>query len=361
MDSGKGETVFGGSPSCQDHARRMNQSSRHTAGPPSMETTMVETGALGIIAIGRNEGERLRGCLSSIPAGVPTVYVDSASTDDSVAIARELGAEVVDLDLSIPFTAARARNTGFARLAELAPDLAYVQFIDGDCELEQGWLETAREFLDRHPKVAAVCGRRRERHPERSIYNRFCDDEWNTPVGLADACGGDVLMRREAFVALGGYDVGLIAGEEPELCSRLRASGWQIWRIDAPMTIHDAAMYRFGQWWKRALRSGYGYAQVWHKTRGSAVGALYGRELARAAIWVLGVPLAALAAAFVWGPPALLLAPFLWLLQLARLAWRHGRSKGAHLLVSKAAECLGAARYLQAFVLRRQKRAIYYK
>ena len=127
------------------------------------------------------------------------------------------------------------------------------------------------------------------------------------------------------------------------------------------MTIHDAAMYRFAQWWRRALRSGYGYAQVWHKTRGSECGGLYRRELGRAAAWSLGVPLVALGATAFWGLPALLLAPLLWLLQLVRLAARHGALKGAFLLLSKAAECLGAARYVAVVVLNRQKRAIYYK
>lgn len=322
---------------------------------------MAEAGTLGVIAIGRNEGERLRGCLSSIPEGIPVVYVDSASTDDSVAIAEALGAEVTHLDFSIPFTAARARNTGFTSLAELAPDLAFVQFIDGDCEIERDWLATARGFLERNPQAAVVCGRRRERDPEGSIYNRFCDDEWNTPVGQAATCGGDALMRADAFVGAAGYDAALIAGEEPELCARLRASGWQIWRIDVPMTVHDAAMDRFGQWWKRALRSGYGYAQVWHKTRKARGGGLYGRELARALAWVVGVPLAAVAATIVWDARALLIAPLLWAVQLARLAMKYGGVKGTHLLLAKAAECLGAARYAQAAVLRRQKRAIYYK
>jgi glycosyltransferase involved in cell wall biosynthesis len=322
---------------------------------------LIDSNALGIVVIGRNEGERLRGCLSSIPQGIPVVYVDSASTDGSVATAQSFSSEVLQLDLSIPFTAARARNTGFARLAELVPGLAYVQFIDGDCELERSWLTTGRDFLERNPLAAAVCGRRRERNPEGSIYNRFCDDEWNTPVGEAEACGGDVLFRAEAFVDAAGYDVALIAGEEPELCARLRAVGWQIWRLDAPMTVHDAAMDRFSQWWKRAMRSGYGYAQVWHKTRGAHGHGLYGRELARAVAWIVGVPLVALAAALACGPLGLLLAPLLWALQLARLGLRHGGVKGAHLLLSKAAECLGAVCYAQAAVLRRQKRAIYYK
>lgn len=322
---------------------------------------MVDFGALGIVAIGRNEGERLRRCLASIPPEVPVVYVDSASTDDSVDMARARGARVVELNLSRPFTAARARNEGFQHLLESCPRLEYVQFVDGDCEFESGWLETARQFLESRPGIAAVCGRRRERHPEQSFYNRLCDEEWDTPIGEADASGGDALFRVGAFSAAGGYDSTLIAGEEPELCSRLRGQGWSIWRLDAPMTVHDAAMHFLRQWWRRAVRSGYGYAQVWHKTRGAPSPSVYTRELGRAMLWSFGVPAAALAAAFVWGPIALLLAPTVWVVQLIRLSVRYGPAKGTHLLLAKMAESIGATRYALAVALGREKRAIYYK
>src|SRR5882762_4098126 len=161
---------------------------------------------LGIVVIGRNEGERLRACLASVTrlAGL-VVYADSGSTDGSTETARNLGVVVVALDMSIPFTAGRARNEGFQRLCELAPELSYVQFVDGDCAVVDGWPEAAAEFLDAHPDVAGVCGRRRERYPERSIYNLLCDIEWNTPVGEAKACGGDVMMRVEALGAAKGF------------------------------------------------------------------------------------------------------------------------------------------------------------
>ena len=192
---------------------------------------------VGVVAIGRNEGERLRRCLTSVVerAGV-VVYVDSGSTDDSVEMARGLGAMVVDLDRTTPFTAARARNAGLATLREAAPGLELVQFVDGDCEVAAGWLELAARQLDAEPQVAVVCGRRRERHPEASIYNRLCDIEWDTPVGYADACGGDALMRVAALAEVGGYDPDLIAGEEPDLCLRLRQRGWKVLRMDAEMT-----------------------------------------------------------------------------------------------------------------------------
>jgi glycosyltransferase involved in cell wall biosynthesis len=189
------------------------------------------------------------------------VYVDSGSTDGSVALAEGLGVLVVELDRATPFTAARARNAGLARLRQAVPDLELVQFVDGDCEVVDGWLQRASHELRRDERLAVVCGRRRERHPDASIYNRLCDLEWDTPVGDAGACGGDALMRLAPLVAAGGYDGDLIAGEEPDLCLRLRQRGWQIRRLDVEMTLHDAAMYRFAQWWKRSLRAGHAFAE----------------------------------------------------------------------------------------------------
>ena len=182
------------------------------------------------------------------------------STDGSVLEARSLGVDVVELDARTPFTAARARNDGFERLCQVAPKLPYVQFVDGDCEVVAGWLDKAVAFLDLHRDVAVVCGRRRERYPARSIYNRLCDLEWDTPVGEAKACGGDALMRAEAFEKVDHFRADLIAGEEPELCLRLRQAGWRIWRLDYEMTLHDAAITRFSQWWSRTLRGGYAFA-----------------------------------------------------------------------------------------------------
>src|SRR5579872_4333993 len=91
---------------------------------------------LGVVVIGRNEGERLRRCLGSLLDSTRSiVYVDSGSSDGSVAMSRSLGVEVVDLDMRTAFTAARARNEGFWHLVRVRPDLEYVFFVDGDCEV----------------------------------------------------------------------------------------------------------------------------------------------------------------------------------------------------------------------------------
>lgn len=306
---------------------------------------------IGVVVIGRNEGARLARCLASLAVGVDRlVYVDSGSTDDSVQLAHARGAEVLALDLSIPFTAARARNEGFACLRQQLPQLRYVQFVDGDCEVAEGWLAQARAFLDEHPQVAVVCGRRRERHPERSVYNLLCDLEWDTPVGEAMACGGDALMRAEAFAAAGGFRTGMIAGEEPELCVRLRAQGWKIWRLDGEMTLHDAAMTRFGQWWRRSLRAGHAFAEG-AALHGSTPERHWRRESRRAWWWGLGLPLGVVAATLScgpWGASLLLVYP----VQVTRLALRGVRSarenwlQATFLVLGKFPEMLGQVKFL---------------
>ena len=305
---------------------------------------------LAVVAIGRNEGERLRRCLASATApGCCVVYVDSGSTDGSVQLARSLGAHVVTLDLSTPFTAARARNSGFAEAMRMHPDLRRVQFVDGDCEIVPGWLERASAFLDAHPQVAVVCGRRREREPERSIYNALCDDEWNTPVGPAKACGGDAMMRAEAFSAVAGYRESLIAGEEPELCVRLRARGWQIHRMDVEMTLHDAAMTHWTQWWQRSKRAGYAFAEG-AELHGAPPERHWVRETRSAQLWAGAVPIVA-------GILALLGSPWAWLAlavypaQVARLYWRGAGptrlrlARAALLVTGKFAELTGQFSY----------------
>lgn len=253
---------------------------------------------VGLVAIGRNEGERLRQCLLSVIGKVAhVVYVDSGSTDGSIELARSLLVDVVELDLSTPFTAARARNAGFAHLLQKNTQLEFVQFVDGDCEIVEGWIDRAHSQLEAQPNVAVVCGRRRERFPKQSIYNQLCDMEWDTPIGEAKACGGDSMMRVKAFQQVGGFNPALIAGEEPELCVRLRQKEWKILRIDAEMTLHDAQMTRFSQWWKRALRAGHAYAEgAWLHGRSSE--GHWRRE--SWSIWFWGFYLPLLALGLIW-------------------------------------------------------------
>lgn len=222
----------------------------------------MNNNSIGAVVIGRNEGERLRVCLESIREQLKyVIYVDSGSTDSSVELAESLGVYVVNLDLTIPFTAARARNEGAKALLKLTPQIEFIQFVDGDCEVQAGWLDQAYVFLKESVDYAIACGRRRERYPDASVLNKLCDIEWNTPIGDTKSCGGDALIRVKAFQQVNGYNDSLIAGEEPEMCFRMRQQGWKIRRLDAEMTLHDAAMTKVSQWWKRHKRAGHAYAE----------------------------------------------------------------------------------------------------
>lgn len=335
---------------------------------------------VGLVAIGRNEGERLARCLASVAAPgllAAIVYVDSGSTDGSVASARAAGAEVVELDRSTPFSAARARNAGFDRLRAVAPTAPYVMFVDGDCEVAEGWAARAAAELEARPELAVVCGRRRERCPEASIYNRLADLEWDTPIGPAEACGGDSVVRASAFEAVGGFDPTASAGEEPELCRRLRRAGWSIRRVDAEMTRHDLAMTRFGQWWRRQVRTGYSGLDV--ATRCDGTGDVpFRRQIQSARAWTLGhasITLAAAALGLAASGPALGLGAGALLgslapLQAARIAIKDRRrvgrlglaaAHGALTMISKWGQVLGQGMYLRDRALGRGARLIEYK
>jgi glycosyltransferase involved in cell wall biosynthesis len=338
--------------------------------PPERDARLEAnaTGDIGVVVIGRNEGERLRRCLDSMRGQAACiVYVDSGSTDDSLALGRTLADAVVELDMASAFTAARARNEGFQKLLDLKGELTYVFFVDGDCEVAEGWLETGCRFLHDHADFAVVWGLRRERYPEKSIYNLLCDIEWlEYPLGETKFCGGDAVARIEAIRGVNGYRADLICGEEPEMCIRLRQAGWRIYHLETPMTLHDAAIYRFGQWWRRTLRGGYGFAQgaALHGAPPEQYAVL---ETHRALFWGLGIPIIALASATVfswWGLLALIAYP----LQVIRLAvqgtrpsarenwWRAGA-----LVLGKFAETFGIVKFHIDTIRHAQSRLIEYK
>lgn len=320
---------------------------------------------IGAVVIGRNEGARLIACLESLGTLIAkTIYVDSGSTDGSAEAAERLGATVVRLDMTMPFTAARARNAGLAELRRLVPTVELVQFVDGDCQIADGWRDEAAGFLAENRDYAIVCGGRRERFPDATIYNALCDREWDTPIGDTLACGGDCLARVDALASVGAYAADLIAGEEPEMCVRLRVAGWKIYRLDAEMTLHDANITRLGQWWNRSRRAGHAFAEVAHRHLGSPHG-IWGRNVLRALFWGCLLPLGALLGAVVLHPTfVLLLAAYP--LQIARIAWREGGHRidwlyAAFALLAKFPEMQGVVQYCLNRLLRRRQALIEYK
>jgi len=306
-----------------------------------------------IIVIGRNEAANLAACLDSVASlGARCIlYVDSGSTDGSPALARAKAVRVIDLAPDRPFSAARARNEG-ASAALSDPAVTALHFIDGDCRLHPDWLSAATAFMDRAAPLAAICGMLTERHPERSAYNRLCQREWALPPGPTDACGGIALFRAAAFRAAQGFDPTLIAGEEPDLCLRLRRMGWRIERLDLPMADHDAAMTRFSQFWHRSRRAGHAFAEgSWRHRHGPE--RHWQRETRRALLWGATLPAGILALLPV-SPTIAALLVLAYPAQVLRLAARDGFTRNGIeaallLTIAKFAEAQGAL----AFHLRR--------
>jgi glycosyltransferase involved in cell wall biosynthesis len=284
---------------------------------------------LSVVVIGRNEGQRLARCLESIKqvrsvAVTEVIYVDTDSTDGSPELALGYGATVAAIHPERP-TAAIGRNAGWRRAAS-----ELILFLDGDTVLHPDFPEAACDALLQNPSVAAVWGHRREIHPEASLYNRVLDLDWVYSPGLTEFCGGDVVMRRKALLETGGFDEGLIAGEEPELCRRMRSLGYSILHIDRPMTGHDLQITRWSQYWKRATRAGHAYAEVSERFRKSEDPA-WERDrrhnIMRGSFWIISL-VAALAAGFWYGPVPIALWVAMLLLLSLHSAWK-ARWKGS--------------------------------
>lgn len=317
---------------------------------------------IGVVVIGRNEGVRLKLCLDSIAEHSDyLVYVDSGSTDGSPAMTRNQGVDTIELDSNEPFTAARSRNAGYRHLRYQVKDIKYIQFVDGDCIVERDWLETAARFLTLHEDVAVVCGRLRERFPEKTIYNLICDMEWDLPTGETRSCGGNAFVRVKAFDQCGGFQEDLIAGEEPELCMRLRDSGWKIWRLSQEMALHDADMKKFAQFWTRSVRAGYTFAEGVHRLGRECI-----KERNRALIWGLCIPVFFIVAPFLLGP-IVLLGVLIYPLQILRLAHKVNFGVVNSLVyaffetLGKFPEMVGILKYYLCLVIGKKSDLIEYK
>lgn len=339
----------------------------------TLETVTQDTAGssrVGFIAIGRNEGERLRLALSAIQRLYPehpAVYVDSGSTDGSVGFARSIGMTVVELDLSRPFTAARARNAGAERLVREFPETAFIQFLDGDCELLPGWLEAGLAALTTDD-VAIASGRRAERYPEASIYNTLMDKEWDTPVGEIMGVPGDMLVKARVFRELCGFDDSLIAGEDFDLCLRAAALGYKTLRVDAPMSLHDADISHFSQWYRRTKRGGHAWINL-YQLHGAAAGGYFKHKIARVLAWAVAFP-AMLLASLLMYPAAAVALVLLQLLMVGRSLLRQlvlgdslrvAAALSALVYVGKYAELAGMLEYARMSRSRQPHTLIEYK
>lgn len=315
------------------------------------------------ILIGRNEGARLpRAIEAFVGKARRIVYVDSGSRDDSVAKARAVGADVVELDPARPFTAARARNEGFAALG---PDPApFVSFMDGDCIIDPEWPKTALHFLATTPSAGLVHGHSQEEAPDGSIYNWLTNWEWKKPVGPASSGIGAFMARSDVFAQTGGFRDTMIAAEDDELFFRIRGLGWETWCIAEPMCRHDVNLHRFMPWFRRMIRAGHSFEELAFLHQGAARA-----QRVRAMVWGGVLPALALGALALW-PPLVLGIGALYLASILRIAWRlrseglawSGALHAAVLLMgSKFANLYGMGKYWMRRLRRSDAKIIEYK
>lgn len=311
---------------------------------------------MAAVVIGRNEGGRLRPSLASVRAvGLQVLYVDSGSVDGSPALARKAGIVVVQLDPSRPFSAARARNEGFAEARRRWPGSAYILFLDGDCVLDADFPASALRTFEKHPECGIVTGHLAELAPHASIYNRLCAIEWRSPAGHIEnfaSLGGIMAVRASSFEQVSGFNEQVIAGEDSELGVRMALAGCEVIKLDVPMATHDAQLFSFSAWWTRSVRAGHALAQRYALNGQSRLHDCR-REIVSAFLWGFAVPAAALL--LLWptrGLSMLLLGGY------ALLGWRiyrHYRGTGLNssdaalvtrfTLYAKFANLIGVVRY----------------
>jgi GT2 family glycosyltransferase len=318
---------------------------------------------VGIVVIGRNEALRLAACFDSLrDATCPVLYVDSGSTDGSVGLAEERAVRVHRLDPGRPFSAARARNEG-VEVLRAGHAVRYVQFLDGDCTLLPGWIDAARTALDEDETLAAVMGHLEERDAQASPYNKLCALEWRSAPGTLEDCGqlgGISMMRVDVFLRLNGFRPEVIAGEDSELGVRMALAGYRVAKLDHPMATHDAAMTRFSQWWRRAVRAGHAIGQRAHLNGRSAARDCV-RERRSTLLWGVALPLFALLAAVPskgWSLLLLLAYPLL-ALRVARRRIAGGDTVGEaslyalSIIIGKFPNAVGLGRFLINSLARR--------
>jgi hypothetical protein len=190
--------------------------------------------ALSFIIPVRDDAQRLRRCLRSIvddaaslgasspsagaPPAIEIVVVDNGSEDDSAAVARELGARVV----SAPKMGVGAlRNLG---VQQAGGDL--LAFVDADHALAPGWIAAALNLF-RDPRVGAG-GAPYHAPADGTWVQRIYDGLRSralAPVETEWLGSGNLIIRRELFDRMRGFDTTLESCEDVDLCKRMRASG----------------------------------------------------------------------------------------------------------------------------------------
>ncbi len=188
-----------------------------------------------VIIPAKNEAKNIKRCIRSVFnciqdfSLVEIVVVDNGSEDETVDIARREGAKVFSRPDA---TVASLRNYGVSKA-----NYDLIAFIDADCEATNGWLENARKILQ--DQSIGVVG---------DYYLLPGNPSWveeafhnSTPRKRREVpylSGGNIIMRKEVFTDVGGFDEAAITGEDYILCQKVRSAGYKIVADPSVGVIH---------------------------------------------------------------------------------------------------------------------------
>ncbi len=228
---------------------------------------------ISVVIIAKNEQATIRRCVRSVMSqSVPVrevIIVDGNSTDQTYRYAAELARQHDDINLvsedpnSGESGPAAARNTG-ARLA----NSELLLFINGDVTIGPDYVARLLKLMGEHQLDAAAGLRWNVRHSMvgglmNVHYALSYDSSPDVLTSPAFLSSDAMLIKAEAFWAVGGYDASMPAGEDVDLGYRLRGAGSGIGYDRAATIWHEGSHYRtVANWFKQLRWYGLGAASL---------------------------------------------------------------------------------------------------
>lgn len=247
---------------------------------------------VSIVIIGRNEEKTVGKCLTAAIGaaeqigGAEIIFVDSASTDNTVAVVQSYGIRVLSLKPDWVLTPSAGRFIGSHYSTG-----DFILFVDADTLVYRDFLPKAIEHFRRNPTIGGINGRLDDTDEQGEIFENVEEryDEITEVKWLRGPC---CFYRREALRCAGSFNPHLAVEEEAELGLRLIKHGWKLRLIPVPMACHtrcyhmqtiesvisifkrDIIAKRLGEVTKTigyAFREGFGLAFCWLRLKTTIV------------------------------------------------------------------------------------------
>jgi glycosyltransferase involved in cell wall biosynthesis len=183
--------------------------------------------------VAKDEEQNISRCIESILSSTKTIesreilLVDSCSSDKTVEIAKQYPINIVQLGENWPHSPSAGRFTGVNNT-----NGKYVLIIDGDMELQKGWVEVVLKFMEETPKAAALVGKYYElflqKNGDYSKPKLAMNCKGRSKFGKIDYIFGSSIFRRKSLLEAGNFHPYLRAEEEAEISYRLTKNGYNL-------------------------------------------------------------------------------------------------------------------------------------